>query len=116
MERAAGEIAIPESLMPALIDFCRRWKITELSLFGSALGQEFSEGSDVDLLVTFAEDASWSLLNHVAMQRELEAILGRAVDLVSRRAVQNSANHLRRREILEHARAIYAAPETAHGS
>ena len=48
-------------------DFCRRWKITELSLFGSALRDDFGPNSDVDLLVTFAPDAEWSLLDLILL-------------------------------------------------
>lgn len=47
----------------ALAAFCARWKVTELALFGSALRGDFGPGSDVDLLVTFAPDAHWSLLD-----------------------------------------------------
>ena len=49
-------------------DFCRRWKIAELDLFGSALRDDFGPESDVDVLVSFAENARWSLLDLVAMQ------------------------------------------------
>lgn len=93
----------------ALDDFCRRWKITELRVFGSALRQDFRRDSDLDLLVTFRTDAGWSLLDHVAMQEELSAIVGRAVDLVSRSAVEHSHNWIRKKAILESARPLYAA-------
>jgi uncharacterized protein len=89
--------------------FCRRWKITELSLFGSVLREDFRADSDVDVLVTFASDAGWSLFDHVAMQEELSVLLGRKVDLVSRRAVEQSDNWIRRRAILDTAEPYYAA-------
>jgi predicted nucleotidyltransferase len=89
--------------------FCRRWKVAELALFGSALRDDFGPDSDVDLLVTFAPDADWSLLDHIRMQQELADLLGRPVDLVSRRAIEQSRNPLRRREILGSARTVYAA-------
>jgi predicted nucleotidyltransferase len=116
MDISTNEIVILSLSTPAITDFCSRWKITELALFGSALRPEFRETSDVDLLVTFTDDAKWSLLDHVSMEQELEKILGRAVDLVSRRAVAEAANHLRRDEILSSARAVYSAPETTHES
>ncbi len=90
-------------------DFCRRWKISELSLFGSALQEDFGSDSDVDLLVTFAPDAEWSLLDHVQMEEELSTMLSRKVDLVSRRAIERSENWIRRRAILETAQVLYAA-------
>ena len=54
--------------------FCRRWKIAELRVFGSALREDFRRDSDLDLLVTFAPDADPSLLDHVAMEEELSGI------------------------------------------
>ena len=92
-----------------LAAFCRRWKIVELALFGSRATGEASQASDVDLLVTFAPDARWSLLDHVRMQQELSDMLGRPVDLVSRRAIERSSNPIRKRAILATAKVIYAA-------
>ena len=83
-----------------LARFCQRWRISELAFFGSVLRDDFRPDSDVDVLVTFAPDARWGLLDFVAMQDELSAILGRQVDLVSRRAVENSGNWIRREAIL----------------
>ena len=98
LEARAGTIA----------EFCRRWKIKELRLFGSALREDFGPESDVDLLVTFAPDAQWSLLDHARMEEELSGHLGRKVDLVSRRAVERSPNWIRRKAILESAELYYA--------
>ena len=92
-----------------LVDFCRRWKIVEMALFGSALREDFRPDSDLDLLVRFAPEARWSLFDHGRMEQELEELLGREVDLLSRAAVEASPNWIRRREILESARTLYAA-------
>jgi hypothetical protein len=97
-----------EARAKTIAEFCRRWKITELRLFGSALREDFGPESDVDLLVTFAPDAQWSLLDHARMEEELSGHLGRRVDLVSRRAVERSPNWIRRRAILESAELYYA--------
>ena len=91
-----------------IVDFCRRWQIRELSLFGSVLRDDFGPDGDIDVLVTFAEQAQWTLLDHVDMQTELAHILTRKVDLVSRRGVESSRNYLRRNEILETAEVVYA--------
>jgi len=99
-------VTIPDG---QIADFCRRWKISELSLFGSALREDFSPDSDVDLLVTFAPDAEWSLLDHIQMEEELSVLLNRKVDLVSKRAIERSENWIRRRAILETAQVLYAA-------
>ncbi|MCX7012577.1 MAG: nucleotidyltransferase family protein [Candidatus Sumerlaeota bacterium] len=91
----------------AIERFCQKWRITELSLFGSVLRDDFGPQSDVDALVDFAEDAEWSLLDLVQMKLDLEEIFGRRVDLLTRRAVERSRNWIRRRAILESAERIY---------
>jgi len=96
--------------------FCRHWKIQELALFGSALRDDFGPDSDVDILVTFAEDAEWGLFDHVQMQYELQASLRRNVDLISKRAVEGSQNWLRRQEILNTAQVLFSAQEAAHAT
>lgn len=92
-----------------IADFCHRWKITEFALFGSVLRDDFRPDSDIDVLVTFAPGATWSLFDHVDMEDELETILGRKVDLVSRRGIERSRNPFRKRAILESARVLHAA-------
>ena len=92
-----------------IAEFCRRWKITEFALFGSVLRDDFRPDSDVDVVVTFAPDAEWSLFDDVDMEEELSAIFGRKVDLVSRRAVERSDNWIRRKAILSTAEPVYVA-------
>ena len=92
-----------------IVSFCRRWKVKELSAFGSVVREDFGPESDVDLLVTFDPDAHWTLFDMVRMQDELKALLGREVDLVSRRGVESSRNPIRREAILSSAELIYAA-------
>lgn len=97
-------------IKPELIeDFCRHWKVREFSLFGSVLRDDFSDASDVDIMVSFQVDAGWSLLDHVTMRDELIALFGRNVDLVTRKGVERSRNALRRTAILETAQVFYAA-------
>ena len=91
-----------------LDDFCQRWRITKLELFGSMLVAP-SSAQDVDLLVTFAPDAEWGLFEHEHMQNELAGLLGRSVDMVSRRAIEASENALRRSSILASAVPVYVA-------
>lgn len=88
--------------------FCRRWKISSLELFGSTL-VDSSRARDIDLLVTFSPDAEWGLFDHAHMEDELSGILGKKVDLVSRRAIERSANSLRRNSILGSAIPVYVA-------
>jgi uncharacterized protein len=92
-----------------IADYCQRWKITEFGLFGSVLRDDFQPESDIDVLVTFAPQARWSLFDLVAMENELSQMLEREVDLVEREAVLRSPNYIRRRNILQSAQVIYAA-------
>jgi hypothetical protein len=90
--------------------FCRKWRITELALFGSVLREDFRPDSDVDVLVTFEPDAPWSLWDWPDMMDELKAIFGgRDVDLVEREGVERSENYIRRRHILASAEPVYVA-------
>jgi predicted nucleotidyltransferase len=98
-------IDIPQQ---ALDDFCRKWKIREVSLFGSVLREDFGPRSDVDVMVAFEPGAVNSLLDMVDAELELAKVLGRPVDLLERSAVEHSENWIRRRRILGSARTIYA--------
>jgi len=92
-----------------ITDFCKKWKVSEFALFGSVLREDFRPDSDVDVLVAFSENAGHSLFDLVHMEKELEAILGRDVDIVTRRGLETSRNYLRRNAILNSTEAVYAA-------
>jgi predicted nucleotidyltransferase len=92
-----------------IAEFCRKWKIVELSFFGSVLRDDFRPDSDVDVLVTFAPDGRFSLFDLVHMEDELGKILGRKVDLVERQAIEQSENYIRRRHILNSTETVYVA-------
>lgn len=96
-------IAIPKKKIAA---FCRRWKVVEFGLFGSALRDDFNAGSDIDVLVTFAPEAQVSLFDLAQMQIELESLFGRPVDILENDALRNP---FRKREILKTAQVIYAS-------
>ena len=98
-----GSVDIP---LDEIKDFCRRWKVQELALFGSALGKDFGPQSDVDVLVTFSPDAKPSLFDLGAMQQELEGMFGRHVDLVEKAGLRNP---FRRKSILSSKKVIYEA-------
>ncbi|MGC1275896.1 MAG: nucleotidyltransferase family protein [Planctomycetaceae bacterium] len=100
---AALPVPLPRDELDAL---CRKWRVTELSLFGSVVRDDFRPDSDVDLLVAFEDDAPWSGFDLIAMSDELRNLLGRDVDLIERDAIRNP---FRRREILSTRRILYAA-------
>ncbi|TKJ34663.1 MAG: nucleotidyltransferase [Planctomycetes bacterium B3_Pla] len=93
----------------AIVDFCRRWKIKQLAVFGSAVRGGLGPDSDIDLLVTFTAEADWSMFDHYRMENELAELLARDVDLVSIRAIEENPNRIYRKEILDSAQVIYAA-------
>jgi uncharacterized protein len=86
--------------------FCHKWKVRELSVFGSALRDDFGPDSDIDVLVSFDAAAEWSLYDVVVMRDELSALVGRDVDLVEQEALKNP---YRRAAILQTKRVLYAA-------
>ncbi|MBS3909087.1 MAG: nucleotidyltransferase domain-containing protein [Actinobacteria bacterium] len=90
-------------------EFCRKWNIQELALFGSVLREDFRPDSDVDVMVSFTQEAKYSLFDLVRMQGELEEIFEREVDLVEKKAVEQSENYIRRKHILDSTEVLYVA-------
>jgi predicted nucleotidyltransferase len=88
-----------------LADFCRRYQVCELALFGSTLHQKHHPDSDVDLLVSFEPAARVTFLTLARMQREFEALLRRKVDLVPKDGLKPGI----RNHVLVTARVLYAA-------
>ncbi len=93
--------ASPEQLAA----FCQKWKVKELSIFGSILRNDFREDSDVDVLIETLPESQlgWDWLD---MQNELSFLLNRKVDLVFKDGLRNP---YRRREILRTRQVLYAA-------
>jgi predicted nucleotidyltransferase len=105
MSKSKPRFYIPKE---KIAEFCKKWKIREFSLFGSVLRDDFSPDSDIDVLVTFSNDAKHTLFDLVHMENELKLILGRDVDIVSRLGIESSRNYIRRNAILNSAEAVYA--------
>ena len=89
-----------------LAEVCRRWQVRELSLFGSVLREDFGPQSDIDVLVSFTDDAPWSLWDLTRFQDELSVLFGRPVDLIEREGLRNP---FRRSAILSTRRVVYDA-------
>jgi predicted nucleotidyltransferase len=98
------DLALP---IDQITKFCQQWQIIELPLFGLILRDDFHADSDIDILVAFAPTTNWDLLDRAQMQEELEAVLSRRVDLISKRAIDRTSNPIRRPEILSTAQTIY---------
>ncbi|MCL4251774.1 MAG: nucleotidyltransferase domain-containing protein [Anaerolineae bacterium] len=66
-----------------LAAYCRANQIVKLALFGSVLRDDFTDASDIDVLVEFAPEARVGLMALSRMARELTAIFDRQVDLLT---------------------------------
>lgn len=91
-----------------LAELCRRYGIARLQVFGSVARGTAGPGSDVDLLYELAPGASlgWEIDD---LQQQLTELLGRPVDLVSKRALHERLNG----EILAEAQELFAVPASA---
>ncbi len=76
-----------------IAEFCKKWRVSEFSSFGSVLTDDFRPDSDIDVLVTFEDDAKHTLFDLVHIEDELKQIFGREIDLLTRRGVEQSRNY-----------------------
>ncbi|MGQ9799913.1 MAG: nucleotidyltransferase family protein [Ignavibacterium sp.] len=90
-------------------EICKRFFITELSLFGSALRNDFNDNSDIDLLIEFMPGSGISLFDIIDIQDEFKKLFGRDVDIVSKNAIRRSRNYIKKKQILENYKVIYAS-------
>lgn len=89
---------------------CLQYDVIELSIFGSALRDDFRPDSDVDFLVVFRNNDLGPWMGKLTdLQAALGRLLDRKVDVVARSSVEQSENYIRRRRILSSARTIYVA-------
>jgi predicted nucleotidyltransferase len=91
-------------ILESIKEFCQRYRVRELSIFGSALREDFRTDSDVDLLVEFEPEAQIGFVTLSRMQRELSAILNRPVDLVPKGGLKAKI----RESVISNAKVIYA--------
>jgi len=91
-----------------LAEFCRRNHVAKLELFGSRAKGTARPDSDVDLLVTF-EPGQTPGLEFFGMADELEKMLGRPVDLLTRPRVERDTNPYFKHNVLSVAELLYGA-------
>ena len=96
------QISIPKK---ELKEFCRRYQVGRLALFGSVLSRGFSKDSDVDVLVSFEPEAHIGFLILSRMQRELSELFKRPVDLV----LMDGLKPVIRDSVLVNIEEVYAA-------
>ncbi|MDY7014716.1 MAG: nucleotidyltransferase domain-containing protein [Cyanobacteriota bacterium] len=91
-----------------LVALCEQWQIIELACFGSVLRDDFRPDSDIDLLVSFADTARITFFDLDAIERQFSPLFdNRPVDVVTRRAIEQSHNPIRRHNILSSAQILY---------
>jgi uncharacterized protein len=88
-----------------LAALCRHYGVVELSLFGSAVHGSMGPDSDVDIMVEFDPAARIGILKFETLAENLESLVGRKVDLVTKSGLKPWV----RPNILKEARILYAA-------
>ena len=88
----------------AIENLCQRYRVRELSVFGSALREDFRTDSDIDLLVEFEPEAQIGFIALSRMQRELSVILNRPVDLVPKGGLKPKIREM----VISSAKVLYA--------
>ena len=96
-----------ESKRDEIAELCRTHHVRRLSIFGSAVRDDFDpDRSDVDVRIEFEEHAVRTLNDYFSLHDKLAELLGREVDLMTQREIENP--YLR--EIIENSQVtIYAA-------
>jgi len=89
--------------------FCKAWNVRELQVFGSVTTDRFRPESDIDIIVDFLPGTRHTLIQLAKMEVELEQIFGRHTDLITRQAVEESRNYIRRKSILASLEKVYGA-------
>ncbi len=91
MQSPVNVAAVPEQALAALAALCRRYRVRNLALFGSAAGGEFDPGtSDIDFLVEFEPmPPTEHMQNYFRLLEALGALFQRRVDLVELASIRN---------------------------
>lgn len=97
----SARLSIPQE---QISEFCRRNGIRSLALFGSVLRPDFQPDSDVDVLVEFDSTARVGFMALGRMQRELEVVFQRPVDLIPREGLKPRI----RQTVLDSSEVVYA--------
>jgi uncharacterized protein len=92
-----------------LAEFCKRYQIVKLEVFGSVVRGKLKKKSDVDFLVTYAPDKKFQPWCYLPEEDEMAALIGRKVDWLFRSTVEASRNPIFRKEVLSTAKVIFEA-------
>ncbi len=102
--RKLGRMVLSGVDAQRLREVCTRYGVARLDVFGSVARGEATQDSDIDVLYTLMPDhrLGWEIED---LALELGEILGRPVDLVSRRAIHPRLQP----SVLAEAEPLYAA-------
>ena len=89
-----------------VVHLCKKYYINELSIFGSSIREDFTENSDIDILVSFINNSKITLFDIMNLEKEFSQLLNREVDIVEKAALKNP---IRKDKILSSRKVIYAA-------
>jgi len=89
-----------------IVLLCKKYSINELSIFGSSVRRDFTENSDVDILVSFNKGSEITLFDIMDLEKEFSHLLKRKVDIVEKASLKNP---IRKNKILSTREIIYAA-------
>ncbi|RIL04303.1 hypothetical protein DCC78_01635 [bacterium] len=96
--------------LPAAADlttFCRRWKIKDLAIYGTAVQFGGDPAAPVEAMVGFWRPGQWVLDDFARLQTEICDLFGREVHLIERATVDLSNNPVLRQRIFRSVRTIY---------
>jgi predicted nucleotidyltransferase len=89
-----------------VVSLCKKYYIIEMSIFGSSIRDDFTEDSDIDILVSFEQNSEITLFEIIELEKEFSRIINREVDIVEKESLKNP---IRKNKILSTREIIYAA-------
>ena len=89
-----------------IVQLCKKYYITELSIFGSSIRDDFTQNSDVDILVSFDDNSIITLFDIMELEIELSKLFRKEVNIVEKKSLKNP---IRRNRIMSTREIIYAA-------
>jgi len=90
----------------SIVQLCKKYYITELSIFGSSIRDDFTQNSDVDILVSFDNNSPVTLFDIMDLEKEFTKIFRKVVNIVEKKSLKNI---IRRNRIMSTREIIYAA-------
>ncbi len=84
-------IKLVEDRLNEIIALCKTHRVKSIALFGSAAKESMHENSDIDFLVQFSDeiDVLEYADNYFSFLEKLENLMGKKIDLVSRKSLKN---------------------------